>query len=146
MRVRDVDDLILAARAGNYVEVMEILLHPTHPVSPNQQNEDGITATYATLLMILKREVLDSEADLANMGLSKLERIWKALRKRKESEPKLDLVLRALLYSGGKVDFQKIEAGVDGTAIMHSAAESGALDMIDWLLKKGTIEVFARLF
>lgn len=137
VRVRDVDDLILAARAGNYIEVLEIICHPTHPVSPNQLNEDGITATYATLMMILKREVLDSEADIANAGLSKWERFWKALKKKVELEPKLDLVLRALLYAGGKVDFQKIEAGVDGSAVMHSAAETGALDMIDWLLKKG---------
>lgn len=136
-RIRDVDDLILAARAGNYIEVLEIVLHPSHPVSPNQLNEDGITATYATLMMILKREVLDSEADLANLGLSRLERFWKALRKKVEVEPKLDLVLRALLYCGGKVDFQKMESGVDGTAVIHSAAETGALDMVDWLLKKG---------
>jgi hypothetical protein len=122
---------------GNYIDVLEIILHPTQPVSPNQQNEDGITATYATLMMILKREVLDSEADLANIGLSKFERFWKAMRKKIELEPKLDLVLRALLYCGGKVDFQKMESGVDGTAVMHSAAETGALDMVDWLLKKG---------
>jgi hypothetical protein len=88
-------------------------------------------------MMILKREVLDNEEDIAMLGLSKYERFWKALRKKKGTEPKLDLVLRALLYCGGNADFQKIEAGVDGSAAMHTAAETGALDMIDWLLKKG---------
>jgi hypothetical protein len=88
-------------------------------------------------MMILKCEVLDNEEDIAMLGLSKYERFWKALRKRKGTEPKLDLVLRALLHCGANVDFQKIEAGIDGSAAMHTAAETGALDMIDWLLKKG---------
>ena len=115
---------------------MDILLHPTHPVSPNAINEDGITATYATLLMILKREVLDT--DVSNTGLTTWELFWKALKKKTKKEAKLDLVLRCLLHCGGKVNFQKIEASVDGMAIMHSAAEWGAVDMIEWLLKQGT--------
>ena len=115
---------------------MDILLHPTHPVSPNAINEDGITATYATLLMILKREVLDT--DVSNTGLTTWELFWKALKKKTKKEAKLDLVLRCLLHCGGKVNFQKIEASVDGMAIIHSAAECGAVDMIEWLLKQGT--------
>lgn len=137
-KVRDVVDLILAARSGNYIEVMDIVMHPTHPVSPNLMNEDGITATYATLLMILRRELLDSEADLAMLGLSKWERFLKLITRKKENEPKLDLVLRVLLFKGGNVDFRFLEPSVDGVAMMHNAAEAGACDMIDWLLKKGT--------
>ena len=137
-KVRDVQDLVLAARSGNYSEVMDIVLHPTDPVSPNAVNEDGVTATYATLQMILKREVLDSEADLAMLATSRWERVYRLVVRAKEMEPKLDLVLRALLYTGGNVDFKKLEPGVDGFATMHSAVEAGALEMIDWLLKKGT--------
>lgn len=137
-RVRDVVDLILAARSGNYIEVMDIVMHPTDPVSPNAMNEDGLTATYATLLMILKREVLDSEADLAMLGMSKWERFCKLFAHKKENEPKLDLVLRCLLFMGGNVDFRFLEPSVDGVAAMHNACEAGACDMVDWLLKKGT--------
>ena len=135
---RDVDDLILAARAGNYLEVMDIVLHRSKPVSPNAVNQDGVTATYATLTMILKREVLDSEADLARLQTSGPERLYQLLFGEKAVDPKLDLVLRILLYAGGNVDFKRIEGGVDGTAVMHNAVETGALDMIDWLIKKGT--------
>jgi len=138
LKVRDVDDLILAARAGNYIEVMDIVMHPTNPVSPNAVNEDGMNAMYATLQMILKQELLDSETDLARLHMSKFQRFVKAMSRTKEISPKLDLVLRALLYTGGNVDFRFIEPGVDGLAIMHLAAQSGALDMVDWLLKKGT--------
>ena len=137
-KVRDVDDLILAARAGNYIEVMDIVMHPTDPVNPNACNEDGMNAIYATLQMILKREVLDSETDLARLHMTKFQRFIKALSRKKDLSPKLDLVLRALLYTGGNVDHRFIEPGVDGLAIMHLAAQAGAIEMVDWLLKKGT--------
>jgi ankyrin repeat protein len=137
-RVRDVDDLILAARAGNYTEVIDILLHPTHPVSPNQVNQDGITPTYAAMQMILKSEVLDSDADLAMLQSSRWEKLYKTLFKGSGLKPQLDIVLRAMMYMGGDIDFDRIEPGVDGYAMMHSAAEIGAVDMMDWLLKNGT--------
>lgn len=139
------EDLVLAVRSGSYVEVLDYVFHITHPVGPNDVNEDGFTATYTALTMILKREVLDSDADFEDLMLGPVQRIAKYLGLQSSSSSSssvsnanMELVLRILIAAGGDINYRKYEQGQDGVAIMHSAAEMGAVEVMQWLMDMGT--------
>ena len=55
------DDLTLAARSGNLDGVIRMLFHPFNPLDVDELNTDGVTATYCTLLMIMKNEILGKQ-------------------------------------------------------------------------------------
>ena len=119
-RAPTVEDLILATRAGGFIDVIDIAMHDLDPVSPNEVNEDGLTATYVVLMMILKQEVLDSTGDYEDLTATTWSKMTKAMGVgNKKQIGQLQLVLRVLLFNGGKVDFPRLEAGVDGMTVMH---------------------------
>lgn len=128
-----VDDLIRESRAGNVNGVIDLLDHDMYPIGPNDANPEGVSAFFVCLTLILNNEGADVASDL--MELSFFQRILRWLNK-KASEAKLDLTVRILMHRGGDINFRKQERDGDGLAIMHMAAENGALKMIDWLIKK----------
>jgi hypothetical protein len=140
-----VDDLILAAQSGRYKEVLDIVLHPSQAIGPNAVNSDGVTATYATLLLIMRNEVLLDDKNLDALTLTPWQQFKKKHRllfggggsEAEEVSAKLDFVLQILLNQGGDVLFASRESGRDGVTVLHCAAEVGALDMVRWLLRKG---------
>ncbi len=98
------DDLSLAARSGNYEVVLQILLHPVHSLEVDALNTDGVTATYCTLMMIMKDEILDAQFTLFEKD-SFIRRtgraLWQALRRSEQpAKTSLITVLRILIYSG----------------------------------------------
>jgi hypothetical protein len=106
LAARGVEDLVLAARCGNFLDCLDLLFHPTHPVSPNEKNEDGVSATYTTLMMILSNEVLDSEAPTLHSSLQ--ERMWLTFFEPRKARS-LELVLRVLLFAHGDTDIRRVE-------------------------------------
>lgn len=140
VREYTVDDLIMACNAGQYKEVLDIVTSPIYYVGPNEVNTDGITATYATLMMILENAVLEDDRNVELLMYSRWQRFkrkYLTLSKKQQKASQLEYCLQILLNQGGDVTYATQETGKDGTTVLHNAAEIGGIEMINWLLDKG---------
>ena len=154
-RAQSCDDLVFACQAGDYRKVIDVLdyreslaedFEPS-PVQINDISSDGMTATYSTLMMILNKEVLDTDANFDDLFLSPFQlrkkKLLRALglggrRGAKVAEAaRFDYILALLLFYGGDLNFPKVEFGKDGLTVLHQACLAGALEMVRWLLARG---------
>lgn len=154
------DDLMVACVAGNYREVLDILdprmtwdeavdpadldeAKPTTATSKiNAVNFDTMTPLYATLMVVLKRQIVDEAVDLASWQLSPLQRFQRRVRnvilqKGDWNQPRFDLVIMVLLYYGADLNFARAEYNTDGETILHVACKMGATDVVEWMLQQG---------
>jgi ankyrin repeat protein len=133
-------DLVMAARAGNVNRVIDILQHPHHPIAPNAVDEEGQTALYAALMMVLNNEAVESEDDLKDDLMTCWEKfklkITRCLKSTGQSA-KLDLVIKILTYKGAFINWVREEKDGDGEGVLHVAAKRGAKSFISWMIKKG---------
>jgi len=118
-------DLILAAKAGNYNTVIDILEHPFSPIGPNEVDaNESITATYAAILSTLNLEQpvkkIELKVDVEDLLLSPWQRLMKRFRK-KVLGGKLDICIKVLLYKGGDINFVKTAKDEDGKGLLHVA-------------------------
>jgi len=130
----NVDELIRVCRLGLYTDVIDIVDHHMNPIGPNATNSEGESAFYVVLMMVLNNESAESSSDLEQRSL------WQKLKAcigNNIKAGKLDVVLKILAYKGGDVNFLKKDRDVDGTAILHEAAQAGTVSMIGWLAKRG---------
>lgn len=140
------DDLVIAAECGDYKTILDLLdkrdtlefdeIEPHIPV--DSVNTDGITATFATLFMIMNKEILDTEVDFDDLTMTTMQRLFRKLvgKKKKANEPRVDLVLQILLYYGGSLSYFK-QTTKDALSMLHYATISGSVEMLEWLLQKG---------
>eukprot|EP00597_Dinobryon_sp_UTEXLB2267_P007232 CAMPEP_0170095938 /NCGR_PEP_ID=MMETSP0019_2-20121128/28267_1 /TAXON_ID=98059 /ORGANISM="Dinobryon sp., Strain UTEXLB2267" /LENGTH=825 /DNA_ID=CAMNT_0010317791 /DNA_START=242 /DNA_END=2716 /DNA_ORIENTATION=+ len=153
------DDLVLAATAGYYNDVIDILFHVSNPVSVNEPNSDGMLATYAVLRMMILDAVTplagrpgeedDLFADVkagalrraarrtssvcrAWLGVDPLAAWTRSLRRQS-----MDIVLQLLLLQGGRFDGLFGDYDTDAVSLLHVAAGKGSLAMMNWLLDAG---------
>jgi len=129
----NVDELIRVCRLGQYNNVIDIVDHHMNPIHPNAANSEGESAFYTVLIMIMNNEAAESND---NEDRSVIQKLTACLRN-KVKAGKLDIVLKILAYKGGDVNFLKKDKDVDGTAVLHEAAQAGATNMIGWLAQRG---------
>eukprot|EP01039_Chlorochromonas_danica_P003628 gene3628-3973_t len=141
------DDLVIAAECGDYAVVLDLLdkrdsaalkeIEPRIPV--DAVNSDGVTATYATLFLIMNKVILDTEVDFEELGLTPFQRFVRRITpsrwRKTNNEPRMDLVLQILLSYGASLDFVKVTPS-DGYSMLHQAAIAGSVEMLEWLLMK----------
>jgi ankyrin repeat protein len=153
-RAHTADDLLFACQAGDYKRVIDII-DPREAmddrfsggiVGINDISSDGMTATFATLSMILNQEVLDTEANYDDLFLTDFQKARKKAlkyvgfsgkKKKLANVARFDYLLQILLHYGGDLNFPKMEFGKDGLTIFHLACQQGAIELVKWLLKKG---------
>lgn len=146
------DELIIACNTGNYREVLDLLdphrlrlddLQQDPLVNVNAVNHDQLTPLYATLQMVLRKQVLDEAIDVDDWQLSWLQRMQRRarhllVRASDYYQPRFDLVISALLHFGADLNYPRAEGyGLDGETLLHVAAKTGALDVLEWLLQQG---------
>ena len=138
-------DFVRAAKSGNYSKLIDIFDHPYSSLATDVVDQDeGVTAAYACLSMILSNQQAEEETDNDDT-LDFFQRIWLRFKRffnRKAAQSKLDLCLKILLYKGADINFVKVDKDGDGEGIIHIAAQRGATGFITWLLsKKGSLHV-----
>ena len=90
------DDLIFATKRAQYARILDILDNDVDSVTPNDVNEEGESAFYIALMLVLDNETSEAGADLL-MELTLWER-FKLRFSKKQKSMKLDLIVQVLLY------------------------------------------------
>lgn len=131
-------DLISAVVGGDVNAVLDILDHDSSPVHPDAVGQDGYSATYAILSLLLYRDKVQpvhfdfgSEDGLAGL----LNSMWTMMMPPEKETINIELVLQMLLYKGGDVNFVQRDTDGNGYGILHLAAEIGACDFMEWMIK-----------
>lgn len=148
---RTVDELIFAAQSGNYRHVLDLVDYrkkmefaQNSLVDVNDVGGDGITATFAVVMNVIKHEALDEDANVEDLFLSKWEKRMKKLKWKSKASKlmemdriRFDKVIQILLSYGGDLSFPKVEFGKDGMTVFHYAVQTNAMEVVEWLLDHG---------
>ena len=121
------EDLITAAKRGDYRLCIDIIEHPFYPITPNAKDANHQTATYAALMCILSRTD-NSLFDVENTSL--FTQFVKMFKRSKKDQYRLDYVVKILIDKGGDVNFVWEERGEDGMAMIHRACDVGAFPFV----------------
>lgn len=96
--------------------------------------KEGVSATYKVLAMLLRQEAINDSEQTKKGSFSK--RMLRCFKKDDDFVPNLPLVLQLLLHKGGDVNLRKNdqENEDEGYAVIHYAAEIGAVKFIEFLV------------